>query len=370
MKTTIVCFMALSLGAGAVSEAREVQLDVRVNSLDDTIYAAFTLAFEFWISSDVPISGFQIPITLSSPDGATWRWKSQHHYACGDSQFVTHEPDSRMADPEVIFEFTNGIDVKETYLPGLLFFGGVGWGSPGHQLPAGPLEHMLSAHFMAFASPGEIGMLCLDLTQSQWPREIAFVDVLGGGIPITFLDDNHDGVWCWPIVATRCGLCPGVTVHNDISMFHCETGTALFSTDDPLWNPLWEYEIIDGEGTVSLIPDAGITIMATYTPGPGEVSGTALVEIRVGYQCPPHPDWCQDHSYDMKVSIYYKGDANSDGSLNIGDAVSLINYVFKGGPAPDPLDAADVNCDGFTNVGDAVYMVIYVFGGGPEPCCR
>jgi hypothetical protein len=63
------------------------------------------------------------------------------------------------------------------------------------------------------------------------------------------------------------------------------------------------------------------------------------------------------------------GDANGDGSANVGDAVFLINFVFKGGPAPEPLEAGDANCDGQTNVGDAVYLINFVFKGGPEPCC-
>ena len=28
------------------------------------------------------------------------------------------------------------------------------------------------------------------------------------------------------------------------------------------------------------------------------------------------------------------GDANGDGEVNVGDAVYLISYVFKGGPPP------------------------------------
>jgi hypothetical protein len=66
------------------------------------------------------------------------------------------------------------------------------------------------------------------------------------------------------------------------------------------------------------------------------------------------------------------GDANGDGAVNVGDAVYLIAYVFKGGPAPDPVCAGDANGDGDTNVGDAVYLIAYVFKGGPapvEPCC-
>jgi hypothetical protein len=63
------------------------------------------------------------------------------------------------------------------------------------------------------------------------------------------------------------------------------------------------------------------------------------------------------------------GDANGDGDINVADAVFLINYIFKGGPAPDPLAAGDANCDGQANVGDAVYLINFVFKGGPPPGC-
>jgi hypothetical protein len=63
------------------------------------------------------------------------------------------------------------------------------------------------------------------------------------------------------------------------------------------------------------------------------------------------------------------GDANGDGEVNVADGVFIINYVFKGGPAPDPLAAGDANCDGDVNIADAVYIIAYVFKGGPEPCC-
>ncbi len=62
------------------------------------------------------------------------------------------------------------------------------------------------------------------------------------------------------------------------------------------------------------------------------------------------------------------GDANSDGSVNISDAVYLIAYIFAGGPAPSPLDFGDVNCDGAVNISDAVYLIAYIFAGGAAPC--
>jgi len=63
------------------------------------------------------------------------------------------------------------------------------------------------------------------------------------------------------------------------------------------------------------------------------------------------------------------GDANGDKSVNIGDAVYVINFIFKGGPPPSPLEAGDANCDHARNVGDAVYVINYIFKGGLAPCC-
>lgn len=63
------------------------------------------------------------------------------------------------------------------------------------------------------------------------------------------------------------------------------------------------------------------------------------------------------------------GDANNDGSINVGDAVYMINYVFKGGPGPDCGDEGDANNDCALNVGDAVFLVNYVFKSGPPPEC-
>ena len=68
-------------------------------------------------------------------------------------------------------------------------------------------------------------------------------------------------------------------------------------------------------------------------------------------------------------ATYVCGDANADAAINLADAVYLINYVFKGGPAPDPPEAGDANCDDAVNLADAVYLINYVFKGGPEPCC-
>lgn len=74
----------------------------------------------------------------------------------------------------------------------------------------------------------------------------------------------------------------------------------------------------------------------------------------------------------ISVRILQCGDANGDGNVNVGDAVFVVNYVFRGGPAPDPICLGDANGDGNVNVGDAVYIVNYIFRGGYPPvttCC-
>ena len=66
---------------------------------------------------------------------------------------------------------------------------------------------------------------------------------------------------------------------------------------------------------------------------------------------------------------FIRGDANGDDKINVGDAVFIVSYIFRGGPAPDPTEAGDANCDDKLNVGDAVFLVSYIFRDGPSPGC-
>ncbi len=61
------------------------------------------------------------------------------------------------------------------------------------------------------------------------------------------------------------------------------------------------------------------------------------------------------------------GDANRDGNVGVSDVIVMINYLFKGGPAPNPLNIADNNCDGDVSVSDVVYLINYLFKGGSAP---
>lgn len=72
--------------------------------------------------------------------------------------------------------------------------------------------------------------------------------------------------------------------------------------------------------------------------------------------------------YYIQQAPYICGDADGNTIVNISDAVSLIAYIFGGGPAPDPLLSGDGDCNQIVNISDAVYLIAYIFGGGPAPC--
>jgi len=60
---------------------------------------------------------------------------------------------------------------------------------------------------------------------------------------------------------------------------------------------------------------------------------------------------------------FVRGDANSDGTVDIGDAISVLGFLFSGGTTPACLDAADANDDGSVDIGDAISILAFLFSG-------
>jgi len=67
--------------------------------------------------------------------------------------------------------------------------------------------------------------------------------------------------------------------------------------------------------------------------------------------------------------VFVCGDLDDNGDINVLDIVFLIDFKFKNGPAPEPMQAADVNSDGEVNVLDIVWLIDYKFKGGAAPDC-
>ncbi len=65
---------------------------------------------------------------------------------------------------------------------------------------------------------------------------------------------------------------------------------------------------------------------------------------------------------------FRRGDANTDGVVNIADAVFVLAHLFAHGAVPPCRDAADANDDGTVNIADAIRVLGHLFGGtGPLP---
>ncbi len=114
----------------------------------------------------------------------------------------------------------------------------------------------------------------------------------------------------------------------------------------------------------------------------GNVSGGKIVSYYVEVvdgadslvNDPPYPSIAV---YDFQIG-YNCGDMNgipsASGLPDITDLTYLVSYLFKGGPAPPSLPAANVN--GIINTGlyvdiqDLTYLVRYLFKGGSGPICQ
>jgi hypothetical protein len=77
-------------------------------------------------------------------------------------------------------------------------------------------------------------------------------------------------------------------------------------------------------------------------------------------------------SDNARISVFIgfmRGDANGDWMVDTGDVIYLINYLFTGTSAPDPLWVGDCNCDDIVDTGDVIYLINYLFTGTSPPGC-
>lgn len=61
------------------------------------------------------------------------------------------------------------------------------------------------------------------------------------------------------------------------------------------------------------------------------------------------------------------GDVTGDSLVDVSDIVFLLNYLFMGGPPPNPPAAGDVNGDCFVGISDIIWLMNYLYHHGPPP---
>ncbi|NIP42682.1 MAG: hypothetical protein GWN14_12610 [candidate division Zixibacteria bacterium] len=154
----------------------------------------------------------------------------------------------------------------------------------------------------------------------------------------------------------------GVTQGNLMTEY-----TYTSSTTDPEEDQLWyRFSWGDGDTTQWLGPyESGAEASAAHS---WTETGTYHIKSQAKDANEAESDWSGIKFAYFEGMPYVCGDANSDETVNVSDAVYIINFVFVGGSAPDPLESGDANCDATVNVSDAVYIINFVFVGGNEPC--
>src|SRR5574341_1199708 len=115
----------------------------------------------------------------------------------------------------------------------------------------------------------------------------------------------------------------------------------------------------NGAGSFGFTPDfsqAGLPSV-TFKTTDGVITDSEIVNINVTNLC-----------------LAKSGDLNGDGNILLPDIVLIVNFLFRGAPAPVPYCRGDVNASGTILLTDVIYLINFIFKSGPAPmesleCC-
>lgn len=142
----------------------------------------------------------------------------------------------------------------------------------------------------------------------------------------------------------------------------------------------WGYQIVNpASATIHFAtePSGYIDNAVWQISAPAGASGPDTIRVEVKGKIsgsndsyPSYQDWIGGiGEVELTTVVALRGDANGDGEINVGDIVYLVNFLYRNGDPPVPMQAADANCDGIVNIGDVVYLVNYLYKGGDPPGC-
>jgi hypothetical protein len=107
----------------------------------------------------------------------------------------------------------------------------------------------------------------------------------------------------------------------------------------------------------------GATLLVTPINGVGVPPTENLLSTPGGIAVPP---LLEGGLITVGASFFLRGDGNGDLTVDVADAVFILAYLFSSGPG-DCLDAMDVNDDGSNNIADAISALNFLFAGGAAP---
>jgi hypothetical protein len=150
-------------------------------------------------------------------------------------------------------------------------------------------------------------------------------------------------------------------LHRDFRLCDDLRVLTVMARDETVSTPLGEFlNCLRIESEPGLCADSG-TGVEWWAP---EVGRVKWVEESFGG---PRTYVLAEFSRDLPDPGFRRGDANGGGSVDITDAISVLEWLFVGGEAPPCSDAADSNDDGKVDLSDPVGVLGYLFLGGPPP---
>ena len=167
------------------------------------------------------------------------------------------------------------------------------------------------------------------------------------------IDPDGDGI------GSNCDNCPGVANATQLDGDGDGIGDACDACpNDPLND-------VDSDGICGAVDNCP----ALANSGQEDADGDGRGDLCDNCPAVSNPDQADaDNDGIGDLCDFVCGDADGSTAVTISDAVYLINYIFSGGPAPNPLLSGDADCSGTVTISDAVYMINYIFAGGSAPC--
>ncbi len=169
------------------------------------------------------------------------------------------------------------------------------------------------------------------------------------GIIVRLIDRDGDGLIGGPTEVTLFTDAEDPSSPRDVNDIALGDDGALIVLDgarDQIWRAL----DADGDGTAR---SAG-EVMPLIGPGERVVGTPSGVAVAGG-------------SPGVSGREFRRGDVNGDDTINLTDAIVILEYLFLGVNAPACLDSADVDDDGAVSISDPIALLGHLFLGDAPP---